>query len=460
MNKVTGNIVQSNKAYSVILGMGISGLSVARFYARHGKSMVLMDSRQQPPLLSQFKAEFPGVEIQLGGFDQRIINNASEIVLSPGLAKALPAVQQALNLGIPVVGDVEIFARQVKKPILAITGSNGKSTVTSLVSRMAQSSGLHAIEGGNIGVPVLDLISQEEQADTDCYVLELSSFQLETTENLATHASVILNLSPDHMDRYDSFADYCQAKATIYSDTKVAVINLDDDEVKKFQDQCKSTISFSLIDSQADFYLRNDSDGRQFLMHHNNAIIDVEEMKLSGLHNYANALAACALASTLGVAVDAMAKVLKTYTGLAHRTQTVLERQGVVWVNDSKGTNVGASCAAIQSIGSLPKVNKIVLIAGGIGKGADYEPMQSVVKQYARAAILMGEDANLLEQTLRVTSVPLYRVADMQEAVGIAAKIAQSGDAVLLSPAGASFDFYRNYVERGEHFESLVRNLD
>lgn len=449
MQKQTENIV--------ILGMGVSGLSAARYFSAQGKNVQIVDSRSQPPLLEQFRNELPNMKYHLGGFDQHIINGASELILSPGLAKSEVAIQQALNLGIPVVGDVEVFARTVQAPIIAITGSNGKSTVTRLVTLMAQAAKIDAVEGGNIGIPVLDLIAAGEQAETQFYVLELSSFQLETTKSLRAHASVVLNLSPDHMDRYESFDDYCQAKMSIYQGCRYSIFNLDDATLQIQMEKSEFLVSFSLQDESADFYLHKAS---AQLMHGEESIISIGEMKLQGMHNCANALAACALAHTMGVSKRAMAETLRSYPGLPHRTQLVCNRHEIKWFNDSKGTNVGASCAAIQSVGGLPGVRKLVLIAGGVGKGADYQPLLEVCQQFVSAVVLMGEDADLLQDVLQTGSFSIHRAADMQQAVTLAAEFAAPGDAVLLSPAGASFDFYRNYMERGDHFEKLLKDLE
>lgn len=447
----------------VIVGLGKTGLSCARWLAARGSAVAVMDSRVTPPGLAQLQAELPDVAVMLGGFDAAVLSAADEVLVSPGVALSTPALQAARQRGVPILGDIELFARSAAAPTIAITGSNGKSTVTTLVGQMLREAGLDAAVGGNLGVPALDLLRH----DADWYVLELSSFQLETTHNLHVRAATVLNLSADHLDRYASLADYGAAKARIFAHAERAIVNRDDPSAAALADAVTEQIGFSLSTprDETDYGLLSHHD-RLWIARGKWPLMPAAEVPVPGRHNLANALAALALAETAGVDPEAGCGVLRRFRGLPHRSELVAERRGVRWINDSKGTNPGATAAALAGIGNDPgneraadeKCSRVVLIAGGEGKGADFSSLAPVVRQCARAVVLIGRDAPLLESALRDT-VPLQRATTMQEAVRAAERLAEAGDVVLLSPACASFDMFDDFQHRGRVFAAAVAEL-
>ncbi len=431
---------------SLVVGLGKTGLSCARHLAGLGGEVVVVDSREQPPALAQLRAELPNVPVHLGGFAEAAFASVDQLVVSPGVSLKEPAIAAAVARGVPVLGDIELFARRAQAQVIAITGSNGKSTVTTLVAAMAQRAGTDVRAGGNLGIPALELMFMSEP---DLYILELSSFQLETTQSLRSAAAVVLNVSPDHMDRYTDLDDYANAKARIYADAAVKVVNSDDPVVTAMAGE--NTLRFTLATpGPGDYGLRREAGG-QWLARGERLLLPAQALRIPGRHNLANALAALALAEAVGLPEAAVLETLRSFEGLPHRTQWVAERDGVAWYNDSKGTNVGATLAAL---GGMP--GKAVLIAGGDGKGADFSPLRQVVKDKARAVVLIGRDAPLIEAAL-AGAAPVLHAADMAEAVTLAREAAQSGDAVLLSPACASFDMYSGYEERGEVFMATVK---
>ncbi len=438
---------------TLVVGLGKTGLSCARFLHARGVPLAVTDSRPRPPGLEALRAEMPDVALFLGGFQASAFEAADCLVVSPGVAVSEPLVRAAAERGAPVVGDIELFAREARAPVVAITGSNGKSTVTTLVGQMAQRGGLNVAVGGNLGDPALDLLDDQ----VALYVLELSSFQLETTFSLAPQAAAVLNLSPDHMDRYPSVQAYADAKARIFRGARYGVINRDDPRVVQMAESLAERVGFTLCEPAANDFGVRVQGGEPRLCRGSEALLAVSEMAIQGRHNQANALAALALGAGVGLGLASMLEVLRSFPGLPHRTQLVGERDGVRWYNDSKGTNVGASVAAMD--GLAPSAGgRIVLIAGGDGKGADFSELRPAVERAARAVILIGRDAPLIEQALR-GAVALLGAASLEEAVGIAAQTARPGDLVLLSPACASFDMFRNYEHRGEAFTQAVRRL-
>ena len=353
--------------------------------------------------------------------------------------------------GVPIIGDIELFAREAQAPVAAITGTNGKSTVTTLVARMAEAAGKRVLAGGNLGRPALDLL---DEPAPELYVLELSSFQLDTTRSLRTAAAVVLNVTPDHMDRYETVGEYASAKARIFQHCEAAVINIDDPLVHAMTHRAPRVLTFSLqADRGADYYARPQGDDVA-LMHGERQLLLMSEMKIAGLHNVANALAALAMCDALQLAQDACVQALREFTGLPHRSQWIADVRGVRYVNDSKGTNVGATLAAVAGMsGSL------VLIAGGQGKGQDFAPLAAAFRGKVRHVVLLGQDAKILAAALEgVASIELAR--DMDDAVQRAARAARSGETVLLSPACASLDMFRDYAHRGYMFAASVRRLD
>ena len=436
-------------AYTLVVGLGITGLSVVRHLHKLGESMIVVDSRDIPPALNEFKQSFADVPLHTGKFNKKLFINAQRIVVSPGVPLSDPVLQQARDKGIEITGDIDLFAHEVDAPVVAITGSNGKSTVTTLLTQMAVKAGINAIAGGNIGIPVLDLLNDSKQL----YVLELSSFQLESLNRLPMAAAVVLNVSPDHMDRYTDVNAYAMSKQAIYENASHAVVNRDDSYVSKMLNHQSGITGFTLNEPAAGDFGICDHEGEQFLCYGGDRLIAVSELKIRGRHNVANALAALAMGTSIGLPVPAMLEALKAFPGLEHRTQWVAEVNGVSWFNDSKGTNVGATLAAING---LP--GRHVLIAGGHGKGADFSPLREAAQHRLRAMVLIGEDAENIARAVDQV-VPVSFAADMHEAVALAAGLAQQGDNVLLSPACASFDMYRDFVHRGEVFIEAVQEL-
>ncbi len=444
MNSMATEIIQHQSI--VIVGLGKTGVSCARFLSEKGYMIAMMDSRKQPPELGTIQQQFPDILIKTGGFDATWMQQADMIVLSPGVDPRHADIEAAKQSGVEIVGDVELFARYANAPIVAITGSNGKSTVTTLLAEMAQQADRNIKVGGNLGTPALDLITEPAP---DFYIVELSSFQLETVSSLNAFASVVLNISPDHMDRYDSQQDYQNTKAKIYSGDGVMVINVDDAFVRQLPRQGRNTITFG---SNADFSLIT-KQGKQWLAEQGLPLIEVNKLKIIGKHNIDNALAALALASAIALPMPAMLTALQQYSGLAHRCRLVGDNKGVRWFNDSKATNVGACIAAIEG---LADTGNIILIAGGVAKEQDFSELTHSLQQYVRAVILLGEDGELILESIP-KQLEIYSVTTLQDAVSTANEIAVAGDNVLLSPACASFDMFSGYAERGDMFEALVR---
>lgn len=442
------------KPNTLIVGLGKTGLSCARFLADQGVPLAVTDSRAQPPGLIELQQNLPDIAVFVGGFDPAAFAAAQQLVVSPGVSLREPLIADAMLRGTPVLGDIELFARYAKAPVIAITGSNGKSTVTTLVAEMAKSAGRTVRVGGNLGMPALDLL---EITEPDLYVLELSSFQLETTASLNAVAAVVLNISADHMDRYQNMGEYIAAKERVYHGSGVMVLNADDAAVMAMAQPDRSAVSFGLNKSGSESGIIDfsviDSAGQAWLAHGTQPLLAVTDVRIKGWHNIANALAALALGDAVGLPMDAMLNTLRDFPGLPHRSQWVAEFDGVAWYNDSKGTNVGATLAALQGMSG-----KVVLIAGGLGKDADFTPLRQAVVEKARAVVLMGRDASLIEAALDGV-VPVVRAVTMQDAVAQARYLAQSGDVVLLSPACASFDMFSGYEERGQVFADAVLGL-
>ena len=441
---------------AVIVGLGQTGLSCARYLARQGLRLALTDSRPAPPLLPEFEAQFAGLPRQLGGIDPDLLLGAAAIVLSPGVPLAEPAVGRALAAGRPVYGDIELFCRAARAPVIAITGSNGKSTVTTLVGELLRAAGYHAAVGGNLGPPALDLLPPAAGAEPDVYVLELSSFQLETTSSLNARASAVLNISPDHMDRYDTLAGYAAAKRNILAGDGLIVLNKDDALVRAMAEQGRETLCFSLARPAPGEFGVTDFAGQDWLCFGSQKIIRQAELGIKGRHNTANALAALALTHPFAIPPDTLAGALRAFRGLAHRCQWVARINGVDWYNDSKATNVGACVAAIEG---LRGQGRIILIAGGDSKGAELGGLAAVVKQYVRHVILLGRDAKRLASVLPET-LPVDFASDLAEAVALAHAIARAGELVLLAPACASLDMFADYRARGAAFVQAVKALE
>jgi len=428
-------------------------VSLVRFLANRGVSFAVADTRENPPELETLRREYPQVDVRCGELDVEFLCRADELYVSPGLALATPALQQAAARGVKLSGDIELFARYAKAPIVAITGSNAKSTVTTLVGEMAAAAGKHVAVGGNLGTPALDLLSD----DVELYVMELSSFQLETTDQLGAEVATVLNISEDHMDRYSGLPAYHLAKHRVFRGARQVVVNRQDVLTRPLIGEGLPCWTFGL--NKPDFHgfgLREEN-GEKYLAFQFDNLMPVRELKIRGAHNQANALAALALGHAVGLPMESMLDSLRNFGGLEHRCQWLRERDGVSYYDDSKATNVGAALAAIEGLGAdIP--GKLVLIAGGDGKGADFSGLRAPVAAHCRAVVLIGRDAELIAQALG-DGVPLIRVATLNEAVQRCAEMAQAGDAVLLSPACASFDMFKNYEERGRLFAQAVGDL-
>lgn len=439
----------------VVVGLGKTGLSCARYLQRVNIPFVAVDTRNDPPGADLFALEFPGVATSFGPLDAAQLGQAKALVMSPGVALAEPAVQAAIAQGVGITGDIDLFAKAVRAPLVAITGSNAKSTVTTLVGEMARSAGMAVDVAGNIGTPVLDLL-QADRVEPELYVLELSSFQLETTEKLGAKVATVLNLSEDHMDRYDSLDAYREAKHRIFLGAEHIVINRDDPATHPTAGHGAVISSFGLsaAEGEGNFGVRLQGE-RLWLCHGDKALLAADEMKIAGMHNVANALAALALGRAAGIPMTAMLRTLREFPGLPHRCQWVAKRNGVQWYNDSKGTNVGATVAAINGLGVS---GPVILLAGGVGKGADFSGLVPAMQSAGKLAILFGEDAPRIAAALE-GCVAIERVDTLDDAVQLADARAQSGDVVLLSPACASFDQFRNYEHRGECFVKAVEAL-
>jgi UDP-N-acetylmuramoylalanine--D-glutamate ligase len=441
--------------HSVVVGLGKTGVSCLRYLAKRGIPVRATDSRRTPPGLEELGMLARSLDLRLGGFDLSLLDGASQVLMSPGVPLEEPIARAARERGIEVLGDVELFARHVQAPVIGVTGTNGKSTVTSLVARMAAAAGRTVLAGGNLGVPALDLL---DEPVPDLYVLELSSFQLETTTSLHLQAAVVLNVSADHLDRYASVEAYARAKSRIFAKAATVVLNADDPLVSAMRapaggrHDAPRTVTFSIERADADFTLLR-AGTQTLLARHGAGLLDISRMKIAGLHNAANALASLALGEAAGLPMAAMLAALESFPGLPHRSEWIADVAGVRFVDDSKGTNVGATMAAVAG---MP--GPLVMIAGGIGKSQDFTPLRQAFEAKVRHVVLIGRDAPALAAALQGVCPTETRVS-MQEAVVAAARAARKGDTVLLSPACASFDMFRDYGHRGDVFAAAVREL-
>ncbi len=454
----------------LVVGLGDTGISVAHYLQGLGFKFAIIDSRAQPPMMDEFSQQMPDTPVFTGGFDEAAFKVATHLVVSPGVSLNEQAIVKAIANGSKIVSDIDLFACSVDVPIVAISGSNGKSTVTTMLGEMAKAAGVEVGVGGNLGTPALDLLALNAQL----YVLELSSFQLERTSALNAAAATVLNVSADHLDRHVDLAEYAREKQRVFRGDGVMIINVDDPVVDAMRDDCmdaggrapkvgalgdagaiaddsRKTFTFS-INNKADFHLAYQGD-TEYLMHNESRLMPLAELPLEGRHNAANALAALALGVAVGLEEQAMCNALRKFKGLSHRMQRVAEIRGVTWVNDSKATNIGACVAALQGY-----ARKVILIAGGDAKGADMNELTPAIKEKAKSVVLMGKDAGLIKQALN-GCVPVYSASNMAEAVQIAAGLADAGESVLLSPACASLDQYKNYQDRGEKFTKAVLAL-
>ncbi|MFI4962689.1 MAG: UDP-N-acetylmuramoyl-L-alanine--D-glutamate ligase [Legionellales bacterium] len=446
-----------SRSLYLVAGLGKTGLSIARYLHAKNKSFVVFDTRLEAPNLAEFKAEFPGIPVYLQEVPEDLISQLTDVIASPGIPIETPVLAKALTLGIPVYGDVECLARELNAPVIAITGTNGKSTVTTLVGEMAKCAGYKVAVAGNIGDPVLELLNDAHQYDL--WVLELSSFQLDLMQSLKPLVATILNVTPDHLDRHHTLEAYISAKQRIYHQAQVALFHREDACTRpslEYQTGLRSVSFGQDAPDRGNWGLQKQGD-RMYLARGTDCLLPVDSLLIKGVHNWLNALAAAALADIAGIPMDSIITVLQSFTGLKHRCQWVRTLDGVDWINDSKGTNVGATVSAIKGIGGSMQ-GKIVLIAGGQGKGADFSELGQSMAAFVRSLVLIGEDADTMESAL-AGSVPITRATSLEKAVAQAKAQAKPGDVVLLSPACASFDMFRDFNHRGDVFTTLVNGL-
>jgi len=444
----------------LVLGLGETGLSMLRYLKERGARLSVADSRKNPPGLGEARKYVIEPHIFCGAFDDELFMGVDLVAVSPGVSLKDPVIARAVACGIPVVGDIELFAwtlpRENRPKVLAITGSNGKTTVTSMVAHLCRAAGKGAIAAGNISPAVLDALALSGNGQPDIWVLELSSFQLESTLTLNPDAATVLNVSEDHLDRYTDINEYAIAKSRIFNGAAVQILNRDDSRSMAMRREETASLTFGqgVPDSENDFGTV-ERQGEVWLVQGTQLLLKASELQTTGLHNVSNALAALALCRAIDLPMDGLLAALRRFEGLPHRVERIAEIGDVIYYDDSKGTNVGATLAALEGLG-----RKIVLIAGGEGKGQDFSPLKSSVDRHARGVVLIGRDAHLIEAALQGSDIPRMRAESMRDAVGKAAQLAQAGDAVLLSPACASFDMFRNYEHRAEMFIEAVHEVN
>ena len=438
----------------VVAGLGISGVSAVNFLHEKGYRVAVTDSRAVPPGHDQIPAD---VQTSFGQFDQDLLLSAEEIIISQGLDPKLPEIQAAIAKGIPVISEIQVLRRATDKPIVAITGSNAKSTVTTLIGLMAENAGKKVAVGGNLGRPALDLTKD----DPELYILELSSFQLETTSNLNAEVAVVLNLSEDHLDRHGDMMGYHTAKHRIFQGVKKVVHNRDDSLTRPLVPDATPMQSFGLNAPDMNQYgVLRETDGTMWLARGRGRLLKSSDMYMQGTHNVANALACLALGEAIDLPLDSMLETLKTFKGLEHRCEFVKDVNGVRYYNDSKGTNIGATLAALDGLGAAIEVQqaKVAIILGGQGKGQDFTALRESLSKFAKVAVLIGEDCPVIEKAIEGTTTLLH-AESLAEAVALCQQNTQPNDVVLLSPACASFDMFSGYPQRGHQFVALVNEL-
>lgn len=447
-------LIASDTCY-VVIGLGITGLSCARYLQKRGAAFALADTRKAPPNLEALRADYPNVALHLGPLTDQTFAGATHILLSPGVCQMDPAIQRAVARGVKLSGDIDLFCQQVDAPIVAITGSNAKSTVTTLVGAMAKAAGLNVAVGGNLGTPVLDML---DGSPIDLCVLELSSFQLETTNDLRAKVATVLNVSPDHLDRYSGMQAYHQAKHRVFRGCENAVENRDDTLTHPLLPMGVPLWGYRLGTPEPQVFGLIEDDAGEWLALGTDKLMPVAEIRMPGRHNVANALSALALGKLAGLPLEPMLATLRAFPGLEHRCQWVAEKEGVTYYNDSKGTNVGATVAALVGLGpELPAGNNIILIAGGDGKGAEFDELLAPIQRYVGHTLLLGKDATRIEAAL--SGQPVSHMGSLETAVAQACQLAESGDVVLLSPACSSLDMFTSYGARGDAFVAAVAAL-
>lgn len=451
----------------LILGLGDTGLSAAKWVAREGGKARVADTRADPPQLAALKAQVPAAEARCGAFTPRLLDGVDLVCVSPGLSLAEAIVRTAVDAGVPVGGDIELFAwglaEHGRGKVLAITGTNGKTTVTSLTGHLLRGAGIDTEVAGNIAPPALDALRARLDAGKlpDAWVLELSSYQLETTWSLAPDAAAMLNLSEDHLDRYAGLEAYGRAKARVFQGGGVQVLNRDDPASLSMAAKACERITFGLGSPPEDVDFGCIAlKGKKWIAQGRNALVAVDALPIHGWHNAANAMAALALARAIGASYAPLVESVVSFRGLPHRLEKVATIRGVNFYDDSKGTNVGATIAALKGIATQGAEPNVLLIAGGVGKGQEFGPLAQPVAEHARRVFLIGEDARRIEAAIAPSGVPIENCQSLEAAVAGAARGARAGDIVLLSPACASFDMFRDYKHRGEVFAAAVRALE
>lgn len=465
-NTATETLIHKGNGLQVVVGLGQSGLSVAHYLAKQGYRVAVTDAQAAPKLAEQLPAE---IEVrQFGAIDAELLQQAARIIISPGISLENDAIAAARQANIPVVSDIQLFCEACTAPIVAITGSNAKSTVTTLVGQMAADAGVNVGVGGNIGVPALTLL---DNADMELAVLELSSFQLETVTNLGAKVATVLNMSPDHLDRHGDMLGYHQAKHRIFQGAKSVVINREDALTRPLVADNLPRISTGIhAPDKGQYGLITDTEGQTYLARGTERLLSADKLLIKGRHNLLNAQAALALGELAGLPLESMLETLQQFTGLEHRCQYVGSFANIDYFDDSKGTNIGSTMAAIEGLGAVyaPKDGKLLLILGGQGKGQQFGELTPFINRYVSQVLFIGEDGKQIEQHLRATKlsddVALHQCQTLENAFVTIQQVTASSlsqvQAVLLSPACASFDQYSGYAARGEHFSRLVAQLD
>ncbi len=438
---------EPKKLETLILGLGDTGVSAANYFSKKGHNVTIIDSRPNPPGLNDLKSLSKKIKIHLETLDVAWMEGKDQIIVSPGIKNDIPILIEARRIKIPILSDIEIFVRKVSKPVLAITGTNGKSTVVSILEHLLSNNGIRVAAGGNLGVPALDLIND----NIEIYILELSSFQLDITDRPLSNSAAILNIKPDHLDRHITIKNYKNIKKKIFDFSKLAIFNYDDPLVKKMVDSKKKSIPFSqseYLDSGCS--IKTIGNVRWYSAF-GKEILPVDSLKISGPHNESNILAAIALASSLDIKIDFSS--LKNFRGLPHRCQLIEKKDNISFINDSKSTNISSTIAALNSYD-----NPIVLIAGGRGKGSDFNELSEASKEKLIGAVVIGESAKNIEDVLR-SICPVKHAISMKEAVERAWELSDKDTTIILSPSCSSFDMYNNYVERGNQYISSVKEF-
>jgi UDP-N-acetylmuramoylalanine--D-glutamate ligase len=439
---------ESNKDRDLVVGLGATGLSIARYLQRNDANAIFYDSREEPPGLDELEALFDGPELHLA--NERMPKGVTRVIASPGVPESNKLLKKARKKKLEVISDIELFARAAEAPFIAVTGSNGKSTVTTLLYHMCRAAGKETLAGGNLGMPALDLLAEETP---DIYVLELSSFQLQRTLSLPAEVALLLNISPDHLDWHTNEDEYRESKYRIFREAHAAVVNRADEIAIERSAHCGRVISFGLDAPEDGHYGIREEEGDKYLARGDVLLLAVRDLALYGVHNQLNALAALAAGELIGLDQGAMLQVLVEFPGLPHRMQFVARIGGVDYINDSKATNVAAAVASVESVDGT-----LVLIAGGDGKGSEFGELAVAVEDKLRGAVLIGKDAEKIARALD-TVMPVHFAENMESAVHMAATCAEADDTVLLAPACASLDQYDNYMARGDAFIEAVEGI-